>query len=98
MRWTAPEAIYRRKFTTSSDVWSYGVLFWEILTYGQNPYDDMDNQEVRGREGEGRGREGGGRERERERERERGRERERERERKRNLKRGRKGEGRGEIE
>ena len=46
VRWTAPEAIYRRKFTTSSDVWSYGVLFWEILTYGQTPYDDMDNQEV----------------------------------------------------
>lgn len=46
VRWTAPEAIFRRKFTVSSDVWSYGVLLWEIMTYGQTPYDEMDNQEL----------------------------------------------------
>lgn len=46
VRWTAPEAIYRRKFTSSSDVWSYGVLMWEVMTYAQHPYDDWGNQDV----------------------------------------------------
>jgi serine/threonine protein kinase len=39
VRWTAPEAILKRKFTTKSDVWSFGVVMWEILTFGDNPYD-----------------------------------------------------------
>ena len=46
VRWTAPEAIYRRKFTSSSDVWSFGVLMWEVMTYAQHPYDEWDNQTV----------------------------------------------------
>ena len=46
VRWTAPEAIAYRKFTTSSDVWSYGVLLWEVMSYAQHPYDDWDNQTV----------------------------------------------------
>eukprot|EP00731_Ephydatia_muelleri_P014465 Em0008g185a len=46
VRWTAPEAISYRKFTTASDVWSYGVLLWEVMSYGQQPYEDWDNQMV----------------------------------------------------
>ena len=47
VRWTAPEAIAYRKFTTSSDVWSFGVLLWEVMSYCQQPYDGWDNQTVR---------------------------------------------------
>ena len=46
VRWTAPEAIAYRKFTTRSDVWSFGVLLWEVMSYCQQPYDDWDNQTV----------------------------------------------------
>ena len=43
VRWTAPEAILYRKFNTASDVWSFGVLMWEVMTFGQVPYGDTDN-------------------------------------------------------
>ena len=46
VRWTAPEAISYRKFTSSSDVWSFGVLLWEVMSYAQHPYDEWDNQTV----------------------------------------------------
>jgi len=46
VRWTAPEAIDYRKFTPASDVWSYGVLLWEIVSFGERPYWDWGNYEV----------------------------------------------------
>ncbi|KRY70671.1 Ephrin type-A receptor 4-A, partial [Trichinella pseudospiralis] len=46
VRWTAPEAITFRKFTSSSDVWSFGIVVWEVLSLGDRPYWDWTNQEV----------------------------------------------------
>uniref|UniRef100_A0A3B5MNE8 receptor protein-tyrosine kinase n=1 Tax=Xiphophorus couchianus TaxID=32473 RepID=A0A3B5MNE8_9TELE len=46
VRWTAPEAFQHRKFSTASDVWSFGILMWEVMSYGERPYWDMSNQEV----------------------------------------------------
>uniref|UniRef100_A0A6Q2Y4Z9 receptor protein-tyrosine kinase n=1 Tax=Esox lucius TaxID=8010 RepID=A0A6Q2Y4Z9_ESOLU len=46
IRWTAPEAIAFRKFTSASDVWSYGIVMWEVMSYGERPYWEMSNQDV----------------------------------------------------
>ncbi|PIO40536.1 Ephrin type-B receptor 4 [Aquarana catesbeiana] len=46
IRWTAPEAIAFRKFTSASDVWGYGIVMWEVMSFGERPYWDMSNQDV----------------------------------------------------
>lgn len=46
VRWTAPEAINENKFTIKSDVWSFGILLYEIMTFGQMPYPAMTNYQV----------------------------------------------------
>ncbi|XP_018414454.1 PREDICTED: ephrin type-A receptor 7 isoform X4 [Nanorana parkeri] len=46
VRWTAPEAIQYRKFTSASDAWGYGIVMWEVMSYGERPYWDMSNQDV----------------------------------------------------
>ncbi|KAK7603916.1 hypothetical protein V9T40_004189 [Parthenolecanium corni] len=46
VRWTAPEAIAFRKFTSASDVWSFGIVVWEVLSYGERPYWNWSNQDV----------------------------------------------------
>jgi hypothetical protein len=38
--WTAPEAVYHTQLTNKSDVWAYGVLVWELLTFGATPYSE----------------------------------------------------------
>ncbi|XP_051887383.1 tyrosine-protein kinase SRK3-like [Pristis pectinata] len=45
-KWTAPEAIEHGYFSVKSDVWSFGILLYEVVTYGKTPYPGMNNQEV----------------------------------------------------
>lgn len=46
VRWMPPESIMYGKFTTETDVWSFGVVLWEIFSYGLQPYYGYSNQEV----------------------------------------------------
>ncbi|KAM9495935.1 tyrosine-protein kinase FRK [Clarias gariepinus] len=46
VKWTAPEALHENKFTIKSDVWSFGILLYEIVTFGQTPYPTLTNAQV----------------------------------------------------
>ena len=46
IRWTAIEAIDYRKFTSASDAWSFGVLCWEVTSFGERPFWNWSNQDV----------------------------------------------------
>lgn len=49
IKWTAPEALNFGKYTSLCDVWSYGVLIWEIFSKGDTPYAGMSNSRARER-------------------------------------------------
>ncbi|PRP82093.1 hypothetical protein PROFUN_03783 [Planoprotostelium fungivorum] len=46
IRWAAPEMYLRHHSSLQSDVWSFGVCMWEIMTFGSIPYEDYSNKEV----------------------------------------------------
>ena len=46
VRWMPPESVLYRTFTIESDVWSFGVVLWEIFTFGQQPWFELSNIEV----------------------------------------------------
>ncbi|XP_051993181.1 receptor tyrosine-protein kinase erbB-4-like [Xyrauchen texanus] len=46
IKWMALECIHNRKFTHQSDVWSYGVTIWELMTFGGKPYDGIPTRDI----------------------------------------------------
>ncbi|XP_060079216.1 hepatocyte growth factor receptor-like [Ylistrum balloti] len=46
VKWMAPESLEKGKYSSKSDVWSFGVVLWELITRGANPYPAVDNWDM----------------------------------------------------
>lgn len=46
VKWMAPESLEKGTYSTKTDVWSYGVVLWELMTRGVTPYPDVDNWDI----------------------------------------------------
>eukprot|EP01119_Soliformovum_irregulare_P019163 TRINITY_DN6013_c0_g1_i1.p1 TRINITY_DN6013_c0_g1~~TRINITY_DN6013_c0_g1_i1.p1 ORF type:complete len:118 (-),score=25.02 TRINITY_DN6013_c0_g1_i1:13-366(-) len=46
IRWTAPETLTHARQSVASDVWSFGIVLWEVFSYGGRPYPGMNNIEA----------------------------------------------------
>jgi len=46
VKWMALESLEKGQYSTKSDVWSYGVVLWELMTRGICPYPDVDNWDI----------------------------------------------------
>jgi len=53
VRWLAPESLADGRFSTASDVWAFGVAFWEVFAHGRQPYAGVPNADVGRRVGAG---------------------------------------------
>ncbi|XP_070547489.1 ephrin type-A receptor 4a-like [Ptychodera flava] len=47
IRWIAPEVLSGNAYTAESDVWSFGVLLWEIFSFGDIPYETLEDDDVK---------------------------------------------------
>uniref|UniRef100_H2LBZ6 TXK tyrosine kinase n=2 Tax=Oryzias latipes TaxID=8090 RepID=H2LBZ6_ORYLA len=46
VKWSPPEVLHYSKYSSKSDVWSYGVVMWEIFSEGRTPFENRSNMEV----------------------------------------------------
>lgn len=46
IRWMSPEALFDRSFSSKSDVWSFGIVIWEVITFGSTPYPGLSASDV----------------------------------------------------
>ena len=46
VRWMAPESLVDGIFTPQTDIWSYGILLYEMITFGSFPYQGLSNKQV----------------------------------------------------
>lgn len=46
LRWLPSESVFEDDFSTKSDVWAFGVLMWEVFSYGELPHSKLSDDEM----------------------------------------------------